>query len=72
MGDVIKKAAMGTRKMIVVFWCVLAITAIVYMHIAYCEDIGYGGLVAMMLIAALGGVDAWKQGLLDKIDKATP
>jgi len=69
MADVIKRAAMGSRKMAVVFWCVMAITVIVFMHLSYNKDIGYGGLMAMMFIAALGGVDAWKQGMFDKIEK---
>ncbi len=63
----IKKAAMGARKMAVIMWCVLAITAIMFMHIMWDKDAGYAGITAMALIAALGGVDVWKQGLLDKV-----
>ncbi len=71
MGEKIKAAAMGTRKMAVILWCVLAITGIVFMHVVTYTEVGYGGLTAMALIAALGGVDVWKQGLLDKLDKTS-
>lgn len=66
------KSPIGARRMIVLLWCVTAIVGIVFMHVTKDKAMSYGALIAMMLIAALGGVDVWKQGILDKMDKVTP
>lgn len=66
------KLPIGSRRMIVLLWCVTAIVGIVFMHVAKDVQMEYGALIAMMLVAALGGVDVWKQGMLDKINKVTP
>ncbi len=56
----IKNAVMGTRRMGVIFWCVAAICFVVYM--AKDNDIPTAIVIsAMTLIAAMGGVDVWKQ-----------
>lgn len=61
------KAVMGTKRMALQMWCVLAIGGIEYMHSVGKPESSYVTLVAILMIAALGGVDAWKQGMLDKI-----
>lgn len=58
-------AAMGIKRMGVILWCVLAITAIIGLHLYFKEDIKAGAITAMTLIAALGGVDVWKQNRSD-------
>jgi hypothetical protein len=66
MTDQIKSVVMGGKRMGVILWCVAAITFVVWTHLHYNEDIGAGAITAMTLIAAMGGVDVWKQGRLDK------
>ncbi len=68
MTETVKKTVIGIRKMGVIMWCVAAIVGIEALHIqSGGEGMGTSGMLAMGLIAALGGVDIWKQGLLDKI-----
>lgn len=67
MVDTMKKAAISMNKLIVTIVCVMGIAGIMYMHVCKSEDMGYVSVVAMVLIAALGGVDSWKNGMLDKL-----
>ncbi len=57
-----KKAPMGVKRMGVILWCVTAICAIVYMAKPVTGEVPTSVVVtALTLIAALGGVDRWKQ-----------
>jgi hypothetical protein len=62
----VKKTAMGVRRMTVVICCVIIIGAIDGVHAYLTEPMGAGTITAITLIAALGGVDVWKSGLLKK------
>jgi phosphate/sulfate permease len=62
MSETTKKAAIGLKRMGVLMWCVMAIVVVVFMHLAYTVTMGAPALTAMTLIAAMGGVDVWKQG----------
>ena len=76
MPEVVKKAVMGVKRMGVILWCVTAIVLLVFLNLHYGNPEVEGKVVfqlseyititAMTLIAALGGVDVWKQGRLDK------
>jgi hypothetical protein len=57
-----KGAVIGLKRMGVIFWCVLAIVMVVFLNLHYAEDMGAASITAMTLIAAMGGVDVWKQG----------
>jgi hypothetical protein len=59
------KQVIGTRKMIVIMWCVAAITIIVGMHLYWRIPIDWPSLSAMGLISGLGGVHVFKQGSID-------
>lgn len=61
-----KPKAMGVKRMTVVICCVLAITTIDIVHAILMEPMTGGTYTAITLIAALGGVDVWKNGLLRK------
>jgi hypothetical protein len=62
MADKLKEVVMGTKRMGVVLWCVTAICAVVYMAKPDTGEIPVSVIVtAMTLIAAMGGVDRWKQ-----------
>jgi hypothetical protein len=65
----VTKSVIGVRKMVVLLWCVTAIVVIVLAHIITKTTMAYPSIVAMMLITALGGVDVWKQGILEKLEK---
>ncbi len=64
--EVAGNAVMGVKRMAVTICCVGAITFIDYIHVAKSADMTYNSIVAMCLIAALGGVDVWKNGLFKK------
>jgi hypothetical protein len=66
MAEMIKNAAMGIKRMAVVICCVIAIGAIDVYHTYSAEPMTAGTITAITLIAALGGVDVWKNGLLKK------
>ncbi|MEE9356240.1 MAG: hypothetical protein V3U75_11675 [Methylococcaceae bacterium] len=55
-----KKAAMGARRMTVIIFCVVGIAAIDIVHAVLMEPMTAGTITAITLIAALGGVDVWK------------
>ena len=57
---------MGVKRMAVVICCVLTIGAVDAYHTYSMEPMGAGTITAMTLVAALGGVDVWKNGLLKK------
>ncbi len=62
MSENVKKTVMGVKRMGVILWCVTAISAIVYMSKPATGDIPTSIVItAMTLIAAMGGVDVWKQ-----------
>ena len=62
----VKNGAMGIKRMAVTICCVGAITFIDYVHVAKDEAMTTGSITAIAVIAALGGVDVWKNGLLNK------
>jgi Na+/H+ antiporter NhaD/arsenite permease-like protein len=65
----IKKAVIGGKRMFVILWCVAAIVAVAYLAKPSTGELPTPIVItAMTLIAAMGGVDVWKQG---KIDNAT-
>lgn len=71
MAEEVKKkkptqSVMGIKRMALQMWCVFAIAGIEYMHSVGKPESSYVTLVAILMIAALGGVDAWKQGMFDK------
>lgn len=67
MTEVIKNSVIGIKRMGVILWCVAAIAAVTFMSKPETGDISTPIVItAMTLIAALGGVDVWKQGRLDK------
>jgi hypothetical protein len=67
MPEVIKNTVMGVKRMGVILWCVAAITVVTYMAKPVSGDIPTPIVItAMTLIAAMGGVDVWKQGRLDR------
>ncbi len=60
-----KNAVMGIKRMGVILWCVTAIVLIVFLCLYYADakEVVPTSLIitAMTLVAALGGVDVWKQ-----------
>jgi phosphate/sulfate permease len=62
MTQPVRNAVIGVKRMGVILWCVTAIVAIVFLHLHYAEDMGAPSITAMTLIAAMAGVDVWKQG----------
>jgi hypothetical protein len=66
IADMSKGAALGVKRMAVTICCVGAITFIDYIHIAAAKPFDGNSITAMCLIAALGGVDVWKNGLLNR------
>lgn len=56
----VKKAVMGVRRMTVIIFCVVGIAAIDIVHAVLMEPMTAGTITAITLIAALGGVDVWK------------
>ncbi len=76
MAETVKNAVMGIKRMGVILWCVAAIVLLVFLNLHY-GQVGEDGkagfqlseyitITAMTLIAAMGGVDALKQGRLLK------
>ncbi len=67
MTEEIKNAVIGIKRMSVILWCVAAIAVVTYLAKPVTGDIPTPIVItAMTLIAALGGVDVWKQGRTDK------
>ncbi len=67
MAETVKNAVIGTKRMGVILWCVTAIAVVAFIAKPVTGDIPTPIVItAMTLIAALGGVDVWKQGRLDK------
>ncbi len=67
MAETVKNAVMGIKRMGVILWCVAGISGVAYMAKPDTGEIAPAIVItAMTLIAALGGVDVWKQGRLDK------
>jgi hypothetical protein len=56
----VRKPVMGARRMAVVIFCVVAIATIDIAHAVLMEPMTAGTITAETLIAALGGVDVWK------------
>lgn len=76
MADAIKNAAMGIKRMGVIFWCVGAIVLIIFLALSYGQPGTDGKSVAISdgilyaaitVIGTLGGVDVWKQGKIAKM-----
>jgi hypothetical protein len=62
MTDTIKKGAISIKRMGVILWCVTAICVVVYITKPTTGEVPISVIVtAMTLIAAMGGVDVWKQ-----------
>lgn len=59
-------AVIGIRKMAVIMWCVMAITIIMLAHIWTDMPLEASDLAGMSMIAGLGGIHMYKQGLIDK------
>lgn len=64
-----KNAVMSVKRMSVILWCVTAIVLIVWLNLFYAQVTEEGctlqipqyiTVTAMSLIAAMGGVDVWK------------
>jgi hypothetical protein len=67
MAEVIKNTVMGAKRMGVILWCVAAIAFVTWLAKPDTGDIPTPIVItAMTLIAAMGGVDVWKQGRLGK------
>ena len=62
MTEQLRNAVIGIKRMGVILWCVAAIVNIIFLHLSYDVEMTYPSITAMTLIAALGGVDVWKQG----------
>ncbi len=63
--EVANNTAIGIKRMMVTICCVAAITFIDYMHTVHeGADMTTGSITAIAVIAALGGVDVWKNGIL--------
>ena len=72
-----KNTAMGIKRMGVILWCVAAIVLVVWLTLSYSSPNDAGEIehpvpvsviiTAITLIAALGGVDVWKQGRIAKL-----
>ncbi len=57
---IVKKAAIGLNRMLVVIFCVITIGGIDIFHAYTMQPMDAGTITAMTLIGALGGVDVWK------------
>ena len=55
-----RKAVMGARRMTVIIFCVVGIVTIDIVHAVLMEPMTAGTITAITLVAALGGVDVWK------------
>jgi hypothetical protein len=55
-----RKKVMGARRMTVVIFSVVAIATIDIVHAVLMEPMTAGTITGITLIAALGGVDVWK------------
>ena len=63
MTEQVKKAVIGVKRMGVIFWCVAAICFIAKLAKPDTGEIPTAVIIsAMTLVAAMGGVDVWKQG----------
>jgi hypothetical protein len=62
--DTVKTGAIGIKRMAVTICCVGAITFIDYIHTIRGENMTTGSITAIAVIAALGGVDVWKNRIL--------
>ncbi len=68
MPDQIRKVAIGIKRMAVIIWCVTGIVGVCYLAQPESGTIETPIIItAMTLIAALGGVDVWKQNRLDRL-----
>ena len=63
---VASNAAMGVKRMAVTICCVVTIATVDIYHTYAMEPMTAGTITAITLIAALGGVDVWKNGLFKK------
>jgi hypothetical protein len=62
LSDTVKKATMGVKRMGIILWCVTAICYLSYLSKPATGEVPTAVIVtAMTLIAAMGGVDKWKQ-----------
>ncbi len=67
MPETAQKAVIGIKRMGVILACVAAITVVCWMAKPVSGNIPTPVVItAMTLIAAMGGVDVWKQGRPDK------
>ncbi len=67
MPEIVKNTVIGVKRMGVILWCVTAIGVCAWLAKPVTGDIPTPIVItAMTLIAAMGGVDVWKQGRLDK------
>jgi hypothetical protein len=63
----LKKAVLGVKRMTVMLVSIIAITTIAWMAKPDTGEMPMPIVItAMTLIAAMGGVDVWKQAKLDK------
>lgn len=63
MVEPIKKAVIGIKRMGVIFWCTAAICYVTGLAKPSDGEIPTAIIIsAMTLVAAMGGVDVWKQG----------
>jgi hypothetical protein len=63
MPEVVKNTVIGIKRMGVILWCVAAIVGVTYLSKPGTGEIPMPVIItAMTLIAAMGGVDVWKQG----------
>ena len=60
MNNTVKKAVMSARHMTVIIFCVVSIATIDIIHAILMEPMTAGTITGITLIAALGGVDVWK------------
>ncbi len=56
----------GTRKMIVIMWCVTALTTIIMYYASKEKTLGAAEITCMSMITALGGVHTFKPKLTNK------
>ncbi len=61
MSETVKKGVIGVKRMGVILWCVTAICYLSYLATTSTEVPTSVIVTAMTWIAALGGVDKWKQ-----------
>ncbi len=64
--EAVKNGAMGVKRMAVTICCVGAITFIDYIHtLPEAVPMTTGSITSIAVIAALGGVDVWKNGIFN-------